>query len=251
MPYFSGQGKAYVATAVGGAPGAFRFLNNVSALALQLETQVLEHKESTSGQRLTDLRLAQGNNAKFSITLEEFDKKNVALALRGADSQIMSGSVTNEIFPAALIAGDIVRLAKQKVSALVITDSAGAPATLTLGTHYEITSADHGTVKILNVAAFTQPFKAAYSHAAVDNINLLTQGISDRWIKFDGLNTADSGTPNRPVMIEIYRAVFDPVSQLDLISDTVMQLQLNGSALYDSTKANDAVLGAFGRIVLI
>jgi hypothetical protein len=141
-----------------------------------------------------------------------------------------------------------VRLAHPDVSALVITDSAGTPATATLATHYEITSAKHGTVKILSLGSFTQPFKAAYSYATRTNINMLTQGFVDRWVKFDGLNTVDS---NRQVVVDLYKVNFDPVAQLDLINDDIMKFELSGGALYDSTKESDTVLGQFGRIQLI
>ena len=59
-------------------------------------------------------------------------------------------------------------------------------------TDYEITSAKHGMVKFLNLASYTQPFKAAYTYATRTNIKMLTQGFSDRWVKFNGLNTVNS-----------------------------------------------------------
>jgi hypothetical protein len=199
MTYFSGQGKVYIAPATAGVPGAFRYVGNVPILNVALETDVLEHKESTSGQRLTDLRIIRGKSSKFSFTLEEFNKDNLALALYGAASSIAGSTVSAETFPTVAV-GDYVRLVHPDVSSLVITDSAGTPATATLGTHYEITSAKHGTVKILSLGAFTQPFKAAYTYATRTNVNMLTQGFTDRWVKFDGLNTVDS---NRPVLVDL------------------------------------------------
>lgn len=247
MPYFSGQGKVYIATPTAGVPGAFRYVGNVPELFTGFETDVLEHKESTSGQRLEDLRLIRGKKSKFSFTLEEWNKDNLALALYGAASSISGSTVAAETFPTVAV-GDYVRLAHPDVSSLVITDSAGSPATATLGTHYEITSAKHGTIKILNLASHTQPYKAAYTYATRTSINMLTQGFVDRWLKFDGLNTADS---NRPVLIELYKVNFDPIPQLDMINDDTVKMPLAGGALYDSTKESDTVLGQFGRIQLL
>ncbi|MGH9202113.1 MAG: hypothetical protein ACRD2A_12865 [Vicinamibacterales bacterium] len=246
MPYFSGQGNVYVATASAGVPGVFRHVGNCPILNVQLETDVLEHKEATSGQRLTDLRIIRGKTAKFSFTIEEFEKKNLALALYGADSSVASGSVVAEAFPTVAV-GDFVKTAKQKLSAIVVKDSAGTPATLTLNTHYEVTSADHGTIKFINLASFTQPFKIDYSHAVVTNVNMFTQGFTDRWLKFDGLNTVDT---NKACLIELFKCSFDPASQIDFINDDIMKFELNGAALYDSTKAADTVLGQFGRLIL-
>lgn len=246
MPYFRGQGKVYVAIATAGVPGVFRHVGNCPILNVQLETDVLEHKESTSGQSLTDLRLIRGKTAKFSFTIEEFDKDNLSLALYGASSTVASGSVVAEVFPTVAV-GDYVKTAKQKLSSVVVKDSAGSPATLTLGTHYEITSADHGTIKFLNLASFTQPFKIDYSHAQVTNVNMFTQGFADRWLKFDGLNTVDT---NKACLIEIFKCSFDPASQIDFINDDIIKFELNGGALYDATKAADTVLGQFGRLIL-
>lgn len=246
MPYFSGQGKCYLATATAGVPGVFRFVGNVPVLNVALETDVLEHKESTSGQRLTDLRLIRGKSAKFSFTLEEFDKDNLALSLYGAASTITGSTVTAEAFPTVAV-GDFVKTAKQKLSSIVVKDSAGTPATLTLNTHYEVTSADHGTIKFINLASFTQPFKIDYTYATVTNVNMLTQGFTDRWVKFDGLNTADT---NKATLIELYKVNFDPIAQMDMISDDIWKMELSGGALYDSTKAADTTLGQFGRIIL-
>lgn len=168
------------------------------------------------------------------------------MALYGAASTIAGSTVVAETFPTVAV-GDYVKTARQKLSSIVVKDSAGTPATLTLGTHYEVTSADHGTIKFLNLASFTPPFKIDYTYAAVDNVNMFTQGSVDRWIKFDGLNTVDT---NKACLVELFKCSVDPVSQIDFIGDDIMKFELSGGALYDSTKAADTVLGQFGRLIL-
>jgi hypothetical protein len=248
MPYFRGQGRAFIAATTAGVPGAFRYVGNCPELFTGFDVDVLTHKESTSGFSLEDLRIPRAKTGKFSFTLEEWNKDNLALALYGAASSIAGSTVSAEIAPVTFAVGDYWRLVHPDVSSLVITDSAGTPATLTLGTHYEITSAKHGTVKILALAAFTQPFKAAYSYATRTSIKMMTEGFTDKWVKFDGLNSIDS---NRATLIDLYKVNFDPVSQLDLISDDLQKFVLAGGALYDSTKESDAVLGQYGRIQLL
>ena len=248
MGYISLQGKMYAAAVANGVPGAFRYLGNVPEGGLLFSTDVFTHSESTTGQRLEDLRIPRSKSAKISLTLEDFSKENLALALYGAASAIASGSVTNEALPTTLVAGDYVRTAKPNISALVVTDSAGTPATLTAGTHYEITSAVHGTIKFLNVGTFTQPFKLAYSNAAASNVNMFTQSAQELWVKFDAIETV-SGQNNK--LVELYRVLFDPTSDLQLINSETGKLPLAGSALYDSSKVSDAVLGQFGRVVLL
>lgn len=248
MPLYSGQGKVFAAPVVSGAPGAFIDLANVPALNLQFSTTVVEHQESTSGQRLVDGRLITKKDTKFSADLEEFSAENFALGLYGQSSVIAAGTVTAEALPTGLMAGDSARLAQQQVSAVTVKDSAATPATLVLGTDYTVDSAATGRIKFLNVGAYLQPFKVDYSYAGGTNVNMFTQPAPERWLRFEGLNTADS---DKPVLIEIYRAVGDPFAQMDLISQNYGKFTWAGSALYDATKVADAVLGQFGRVIFL
>lgn len=246
--YVSLQGKMYAARVTSGVPAAFRYLGNVPEGGLQFSTDVFSHSESETGQRLEDLRIPRSKSARINLTLEDWSKENLALALYGASSTIASGSVSNEALPTGLVAGDYVRTAKPNISALVVTDSAGTSATLTAGTDYEITSATHGTIKFLDVGSYTQPFKLAYSNAEATNVNMFTQAAQELWLRFDGIETVPGGSNK---LIELYRVVFDPTSDMQLKHQENGRFPLAGSALYDATKAADAVLGQFGRVVLL
>ncbi len=251
MPYLSLQGKVYVATAVNGVPGVFRELGNVNGLSVSLETDVFEHKESSTGQRLTDLRLITSKKASLSFKLEDFTRQNLALGLHGVGAQIVGGNVTAEALPNPVAVGDFVRLQRQKVSSVVVTDSTATPKTLAQGTNYSVNSSDLGSLSFLNLtigAPYVQPFRAAYSSATVDNINMFTQPLPEVWLRFEGINTADS---NKGILVELYRAALSPASNLALITDELASLDLSGSVLYDSTKAADVTLGQFGRIVMV
>jgi len=246
MPYYSGQGKLLVANVVNGVPGAFRRLFDVGELTVTADIEVEEVQENESGGRLTSLRLQGKKATSFSFKLRHFTDRNVAMMLYSTASVIAASTATNQVAPNPLAVGDFWRLPHQRVSSVVITDSAGSPATLTLNTHYRISSADHGTIEILNLAALVQPFKAAYSYAAVVNIPMFTTGIVEMWLRFEGLNTANS---NEPVLVELYRCAMDPVRNLELINNKAWEGDMQGSALYDETKASDTVLGSFGRVV--
>lgn len=249
--YFSGQGKVLLAErdSVTGKPKALRYVGNVPELKINLSVDNLEHKESMSGSRLVDFRMTREKKCELAFSLEEFNIQNLELGMYGSSTTLPAATVTGEAFPTGLVAGDIVRLNHTNVSALVVTDSAGTPATLTAGTHYEIVSAAYGTIRILNVASYTQPFLAAYSAAGGGkNVGLFTAASKERWLRFEGLNTADE---NKPVLIEIYRAILDPQKEFSVISDDLLKMDLEGGALYDATKVNDATLGQFGRIVLL
>ena len=58
MSYFSGQGRVFIgARDANGNPQGLTFVGNVPDLKVSLSVETLEHQESQSGQRLTDLQL--------------------------------------------------------------------------------------------------------------------------------------------------------------------------------------------------
>lgn len=247
MSLFSFQGRVYAGSRLSsGKLSKPVWMGNVPTMTLQMSTESTNKTESFSGNRLQYGRLQRGKTATLNLTFDEFLPQNVALALWASDLDVVTGNVTGEAFESGLIAGDHVKLDHPFVSAVVISDSNGTPATLTLGTHYEVVSGNAGLIRILNPATFTQPFTAAYSYAARESFTLFTAAPPERYIMLDGVNTET----NEPVVVTLYRCKFDPVSDLGLINDEYGQFQLSGSVLYDVTNAANANLGGFGRIDL-
>ncbi len=143
------------------------------------------------------------------------------------------------------VVGDRYFLAHPKVSALVVVDSAGTPATLTLGTHYTADT-DFGSIQFLDFTGLTAPYKASYTYGVATEIGIFTQPLPERYLRLEGLNTAQA---NAKVLVELYRVAFDPLKELSLISDEYNKFEMEGSLLADTTKPYDALLGQFGRIV--
>ena len=245
--YASFQGRVYLGKRdANGDPVEVRSPGNVADLSLALKTDVIEHYESQSGQRAVDLRLVKQKSATVALTIEEFTKENLSLALYGSHVTDAGGSVTDEpVGGAAPVIGDRYFLAHPKVSALTVVDSAGTPATLTAGTHYTADE-DFGAIQFLDVTGLTAPFKASYTFGAVTEIGIFTQPLPERFLRLEGVNTAAG---NAKVLIELYRVAFDPLKKFDIISNDLNKFELEGSLLADSTKPYDAVLGQFGRIV--
>ena len=247
--YASFQGRVYLGKRdVNGQPIEVRSPGNVADLKLSLKTEVLEHFESQSSQRTLDHRMIKTKSAMITLAIEEFTKENLALALYGNHVVGTPGTVTGEpVGGAAPIAGDRYFLAHPKVSSLVVTDSAGTPATLALGTNYTA-DPDFGALQFLDTTGLTPPFKASYAFGDVSEIGIFTQPLPERFLRLEGFNTAQG---NARVLVELYRVAFDPLKELALISNEYNKFELEGSLLADSTKPYDAVLGSFGRIVQI
>ena len=237
--YLEGRGKVYVATATNGIPGAFRYVADIEDLQLKPAVTTEDREENYSGLDLLALRITKAKRLDFQLTLREWDVENLALAFYGASASIASGSVTGEALPANLVAGDFVRLKYPQVSAVSLTGGAA----LVLGTDYEIESAAHGTIKMLTPQANAT---ADYTYQGGSNLTIFTGATPERWIRFEGLNLADS---DNPVLVELFRGQIEPVNQADLVSGNMANLQLSGTALYDKVNVNDSQLGPFGRII--
>lgn len=245
--YASFQGRVFLGKRdAAGLPIEVRSPGNVAELKLSLKTDVLEHYESQSGQRSLDHRMVKQKSATVNLTIEEFTKENLALALYGTHVVGIPGTVTAEpIGGATPTVGDRYFLAHPKVSNLVITDSAGTPATLTAGTHYTA-DLDFGAVQFLDITGLTAPFKANYGYGIATEIGIFTQALPERYLRLEGLNTAQG---NAKVLVELYRVAFDPLKEIAFISDEYNKFELEGALLADASKPFDAVLGQFGRIV--
>ena len=250
MPYFSGQGRVYIgARDVSGNPQGLNFVGNVPELKVSLSVETLEHQESTSGQRLTDLQLIKTKKGEFSCTLEELIAVNLSLALYGSTVEQTSGSVTAEALPNPTTVGSLYLLAKQNVSSVVVKDSSATPKTLP-SSQYSL-NAKHGSLSINDKTAggpYVEPFKIDYAYGTAQSTSLFTQPLPERWVRFEGLNTADS---NREVVIDLYRVAINPAKELSIITDELLKFELSGQVLADTLKPAAGDLGQFGRIVLL
>lgn len=250
MTYFSGQGRVFIGSRdTNGNPTGLNFVGNVPDLKVSLSVDTLEHQESQSGQRLTDLQLIKTKKGEFSCTLEELIQSNLELALYGSTTAITSGTVTSELLPNPITVGSLYLLSKQNVSSVVVKDSSATPLTLP-ATQYTV-NAKHGSIIINDKTTggpYIEPFKADFSYGAANVTAMFTQPLPERWVRFEGLNTADS---NREVVIDLYRVAINPTKDLSVIGNELMKFELAGQVLADLTKSAAGQFGQFGRIVLL
>lgn len=244
MPYFSGQGRVFIgARDIGGNPLGLAFVGNVPDLKVSLSVETLEHQESQSGQRLTDLQLIKTKKGEFACTLEELIQSNLELALYGSTTAVTSGTVTDEPVIAAAELGQLYLLGKQNVSSVVVK----AGATTVPDTQYTV-NAKHGSIMFTDLTGVTGAVTASYSYGAASITAMFTQPLPERWVRFEGLNTADG---NKEVVIDLYRVAVNPAKDLSVIGTDLMKFELSGQVLADLTKPAAGELGQFGRIVLL
>lgn len=250
MAYFSGQGRVFVGSRdINGNPAGLTFVGNVPELKVSLSVDTIEHQEAQSGQRLTDLQLIKTKKGEFSCTLEELIAINLELALYGTTTTVTPGTVTDELLPNPVTPGSLYPLAMQNVSAVLIQDSDVVPKELA-GDQYSV-NAKHGSVVIQDATTggpYVEPFSVDYAYGAANVTAMFTQPLPERWIRFEGLNTADG---NREVVIDLYRVAINPAKELSIITDELLKFELSGQVLADLSKPVGGDLGQFGRLVLL
>lgn len=259
--YFSGQGKIYLSERdSSGNPKAFRFIGNVPALRLALETDVVEHTEARSGSRLTDFRLSRQNRARVTMTLENFNRDNLSflmngnIAAGGAAATVSGQSIVISSNTAPIPAGSIFFLPYKDITSVTIKDSKpSTPNSLVLNTHYSLDSASGKITTLVDLTSslFSSSFAAPlvltdYTIAENKIVTAFTSGVKEQTLYFEGINTANA---NKAVRLEIFRVIFDPVQNFDLINDELAQFEIEGTALYDAAKATDSNYGGFARVI--
>ena len=157
--------------------------------------------------------------------------------------------MTGELLPNPVTPGSLYPLTMQNVSAVQIQDSDATPKTLP-ASQYSV-NAKHGSLVVLDATSggpYTEPFTVDYAYGAAQSTAMFTQPLPERWIRFEGLNTADG---NREVVIDLYRVAINPAKELSIITDELLKFELSGQVLADLTKPVGGDLGQFGRLVLL
>lgn len=233
--YYSGQGIVLIAKlGTDGKPLGFRNVGNVTDLGISVKTNTIEHKETSSGVRGIDLRLTTEINCTVKMGLENFNKENFALALRGDSAAIAGATVTDEkitVYP-----GATTPLANINVTTFtsLIEDKLTSPKTYVAGTDYLVNEAV-GSITIPEGSSITlaTAVLATYAFGGYDNVEALTNAAENVAVRFEGLNTADG---NNPCVVEIFKFQADPLKELALINDKIGELQLEGNALADMSR---------------
>jgi hypothetical protein len=184
--------------------GGLQFMGNITKASLQLTPEKLTHVESFTGDRNTDVTWTRKRSGKISLTIEDLTtKQNLSAQLGGTPKLISTGSATGVFLVSINATEPTFRPLKTGLptvgvkyalgyradngtwqpykniasTTLVVTDSAGTPATLALNTNYSVVSWRQGWIVFNDVTGFTGPIKAAFTYGLVkdklpNNINM-------------------------------------------------------------------------------
>lgn len=243
---FSFQGRVLLGDRLeNGKPGKLEWVGNTPTCTLSIATENTEKIESFSGQRLPYGRIQTSKKATIKLALDEILPVNLIQGLYANHISKDAGSAVDELLPADLVAGDIIRLDNAFIdeTTLVIQDSASESVTRD---KIAVESANAGLLKVVDPVGLTQPFKASYDYTKRSAFTILSQTPPERYFVLDGINTEN----NQPMVLNLYRVRFDPAESLELINSEYGTLSLTGSVLLDTINMNDPTLGGFGKLEL-
>ena len=228
---FLGSGDLYIdrLTEAGVATGLEK-VGNADKFEIKAEAEVIEQTSKgrdTYGQVLASAALAQPST--LAITLNQLDRKALAMAFLGedADIDITGSSVTDEAITAKL--DKWVEAAYRDISAVVLTHISGSP-TYVLDTDY-IVHPRLGMIQALSTGAITEDQSLLVDYAYASESGYKVKGATKPTIraklKLDGKNFANG----KACIVEVYEAQLAPDSAVDFLSDEFSVLELTGTMI--------------------
>jgi len=226
---FLGAGDLYIARYNAGTGTFDAFKGPYEAQKFEIKPNV-ELRELSSRGRTTYGQVIETvplpKPADFTVELTEVNRESLSIALLGSDATYTqaSGTVTDEVIAAKK--GAWVALSKEKISSVVVTNSA-ATVTYVAGTDYEV-NARMGWIKILTGSAIVEDasLKVDFAYAAVAGTLIKGAVNSQVRCKFrlDGVNFADG----LPVIVDTYEAVIAADSAFDFLSSDFATVSMPG-----------------------
>lgn len=219
-------------------------------LAIALSTDSFEHTNKCGAVDVPDYRGLKSSSGTVTLAYSDVKAALFALGVLGvtttpANSTPVSVSDESLVGADGAVAGDVFLLGGATPHgnvASVVLSTAGSPSTsLTLNTDYTLDT-DRGEVTFLT----DQPdgVNADYTYVPKEKTSLLTAGQPEYQLTFDYINKANNNAKGRFVM---YRVRFDPAKTIDMLSDELQQIELDGSVLADLDRdGSDEEFGQFG-----
>jgi hypothetical protein len=209
--YFIGAGDVKVSFLdANGNPTTFRDVGEVPVVEYAQAAEFVDNfKTGKTGPNLQDLHVLIRRTGNLTLQIKEATAKNLALILHGTDRTEAAGTMNVPIeLPAGLVVGDMVTIpgSHQNITALLLKDSAGTPATLVDGTDYSFDAPS----RMITIKAITktQPFKVfSYSYGASEGLLIASETPLPCAVIFDGINLA---VPNQKCWVRWDNVTFAP-----------------------------------------
>lgn len=215
-----------------------RDLGNAPSFSFEAAMEKKDHFSSRSRVRSKDKIVVSQITPQVKFTLDEINTDNMALTAMGDIATVtqIAGTVTAEEVEVTFL--EPVKLAKVKVSSVVIVTQDSAPVTLVLNTDYEITEAGKdasaGRIRFLDTSIVveegdTVEVSYSYANATVKTISAFSKTTIEGFLRFVSDNALG---PNRE--LQVWKCSLAPEGEMALIGDDWTTLSFVGECLSDS-----------------
>jgi hypothetical protein len=240
---FSGVGimSMYRRNAATGLPLAAGYdLGEGSKLSISQNVPKVELNTSRDTQRGVAFSMAQSKAGSVSIELRTISDPVLALLMAGTWTEAVAGSaVVGWVAPAGTLVNEIIKLPAKNLSAVVVKDSAGSPATVPVA-KYNL-DAVAGTLQMLDITGYVLPFKVDYTPGAIKTLGAFKAADEDLILLFNGTNAQDGSR----AIIEVFKFRPTPEGEFGVITTEYGTYQINGSIQKDETKQASSAGGQY------
>jgi hypothetical protein len=224
---YLGSGKVYLRE-IGGSTGLLA-VGNCSALNFNVTEETKELKDYTQAGGGTYNEVKRISAVECSMTLHELSPENLARALYGSSTAVVSATVTDEAHADVVIGA----LVPTDFLASAITTVKRGATTLTAGSDYDVVGA--GIIPKSggpNTVVTGDDLLITYTKANADVVQALTSSGKEYELMFDGMNEARSGKLTR---VNAYRVKVGALASLGLIGDEYAAMEMTGKLLKDTS----------------
>ncbi|GIU22243.1 hypothetical protein [Shewanella sp. MBTL60-007] len=216
--------ESYIGSGIVYADG--RDVGNASGVKIDIEqeTKSLPNNRGGGGNAA---EITKVKAVKLSMTLNDFNNSNMALALRGKVDVLTAEPIVDEPITAVLDGlCDTAKMIDLTVPPVVKT--ADGATTFDVDADYIVSA---GGIRPLSSGAITadQALKVSYTSKAGNALQALVESGKELKVVIDGVNDATG----KPWVLKFYKWKPSPTSGLDLIGDDFGSFDIEGGVLAD------------------
>lgn len=225
------SGQVYARLA--GTNTAMAEIGGVAELKLSINEDIKKQGDFAHTGGGTRAQVNRIKDVGLEAKLQDLNLVNLARAVFGTSSQVLSGTVVAE----AVVAhkGGLIRLANPTPTAVVVKKAA---VVIAATGNYEVRPEGifvlENALGIIDADALT----VDYAFGGYDVVQALTIAAPTLEMVFGGLNEADDG---KAVVVEIFKVKMGAASGLNLITTDFAELDVKGEVLADPTKSGAGI----------
>jgi hypothetical protein len=252
--YFIGAGNIQISFLdADGNPTTFRDVGEVPQVEYGQTAEFADNfATGKEGPNLQDLHVLIRRTGALTLQVKERTKENLELILHGDSTSEAAGTFSGPAvaLPTGIADGDVIQLPGDHmgISALVLTDSAGTPITLT-STNYDF-DGDSRLITFKTITGLTQPIKVtSYSYKASESVKFSSKTPPPCCVIFDGINLA---VPDQKVWARWDNVTFAPATTYALkaggAGGTANEVAMYEIAGVCQLKAGNTQLDGYGEM---